>query len=83
MIVSRKDGSIWFTDPSYGHEQEFRPRPKLPNVVYRFVPETGELRVMADGFVKPNGIAFGVGEEVVYVTDTGACGGDGTKDPSK
>jgi hypothetical protein len=30
------DGSIWFTDPIYGHEQGIRPAPQLPNQVYRF-----------------------------------------------
>lgn len=82
-VVVAKDGAIWFTDPCYGHEQEFRPRPKLPCVVYRFVPSTGEVRVVADGFVKPNGIAFSPDEETVYVTDTGAHSGDGIKDAMK
>jgi gluconolactonase len=80
VIVSKKDGSIWFTDPSYGHEQEFRPPPQLPNQVYRFCPRTGGIRVVADGLVKPNGIAFNPGETVCYITDTGVISGDGKKD---
>lgn len=79
-----RDGAFWFTDPSYGFEQEFRPKPQLPEVVYRFVPETGEVRVVADGFLKPNGIAFSPDEKTLYVTDTGGVpGADGVRDASK
>jgi gluconolactonase len=79
-VVVAKDESIWFTDPCYGHEQDFRQKPKLPNQVYRYNPENGDLRVMADGFGRPNGIAFSPDESVVYITDTDLIHGDGTKD---
>ncbi|KAA8571159.1 hypothetical protein MFRU_058g00220 [Monilinia fructicola] len=79
-VVVAKDGSIWFTDPCYGWEQDFRPKPKLPCQVYRFDPVTGDLRVVADGFGRPNGIAFSVDESIVYVTDTDQIHGDGTRD---
>ncbi|KAM3074757.1 hypothetical protein ACMFMG_008176 [Clarireedia jacksonii] len=82
-VVVSKDGSIWFTDPCYGYEQDFRPPPKLPCHVYRFDTATGDIRVMADGLVKPNGIAFAPGEETLYVTDTGMISGDGGKDLSR
>ncbi|RDW69444.1 Smp-30 region containing protein [Coleophoma cylindrospora] len=82
-VVVAKDGAIWFTDPIYGHEQDFRQRPKLPNQVYRFDPVTGDLRVVADGFGRPNGICFSPDETVVYVTDTDHIHGDGTKDPTR
>jgi gluconolactonase len=79
-VVVAKDGAIWFTDPNYGNEQDFRQRPKLPNQVYRFDPGTGDLRVVADGFGRPNGIAFCPDEKTVYITDTDAIHGDGNKD---
>ncbi|QSZ34381.1 hypothetical protein DSL72_005973 [Monilinia vaccinii-corymbosi] len=79
-VVVAKDGSIWFTDPSYGSEQGFRPKPKLPCQVYRFDPATGDLRVVADGFGKPNGIAFSADESIVYITDTHQIRGDKTID---
>jgi gluconolactonase len=82
-VVVAKDGAIWFTDPCYAHEQDFRQRPKLPCQVYRFEPETGDVRIVADGFGRPNGIAFSPREEVVYITDTDAIHGDGTKDLSR
>ncbi|KAF0314853.1 SMP-30/Gluconolaconase/LRE-like region [Colletotrichum asianum] len=79
-VVVHSDGSIWFTDPIYGYEQGIRPRPKLPNQVYRFDPIRGSIRAMADGFGRPNGICFSPGEKTVYVTDTDWIHGDGTTD---
>ncbi|KAH8602100.1 D-lactonohydrolase-like protein-like protein [Bisporella sp. PMI_857] len=76
-VVVAKDGCIWFTDPSYGSEQDFRPKPKLPNQVYRYNPETGDLRVMADGFGMPNGLCFSPDEDFLYITDTDAVHGNG------
>jgi gluconolactonase len=79
-VVVAKDGCIWFTDPCYGSEQDFRQRPKLPNQVYRFNPSNGDLRVVADGFGRPNGICFSPDETVCYITDTDYIHGDGNKD---
>lgn len=70
------DGAIWFTDPTYGFMQGFTPAPELPNQVYRFEPETGDVRVVADSIQQPNGIAFSPDERIVYVTDTAASSGE-------
>lgn len=69
-VVVARDGAIWFTDPSYGHLQGFRPPPQLPDAVYRYAD--GELKMVADGFEKPNGLAFSPAEDVLYVGDNGA-----------
>ncbi|KAH8808993.1 D-lactonohydrolase-like protein-like protein [Xylogone sp. PMI_703] len=82
VVVSR-DGCIWFTDPIYGYEQDFRRKPQLPNQVYRFDPSTGDIRVVADGFDRPNGICFSPDESTVYITDTGYLHGDGSRDPER
>jgi gluconolactonase len=71
-VVVAGDGAIWFTDPSYGHLQGFRPQPAVGDFVYRHDPATGQTTVVADGFDKPNGIAFSPEEHVLYVTDSGA-----------
>jgi len=81
--VVAQDGCIWFTDPCYGHDQGFRLRPKLPNQVYRFNPKTGDLRVVADGIGRPNGICFSPDEKVCYITDTDYIHGDGSRDHSR
>jgi gluconolactonase len=65
-------GAVWFTDPSYGHVQGFRPAPRLPDAAYRFDPESGELAVVPWEFDKPNGIAFSPDGSTLYVSDNGA-----------
>jgi gluconolactonase len=71
-ITVASDGAIWFTDPSYGHLQGFRPPPEVGDYVYRHQPATGETAVVADSFDKPNGIALSPDERILYVTDSGA-----------
>ncbi|CAG8580858.1 12823_t:CDS:1 [Acaulospora colombiana] len=82
-IVISKDGSYWFTDPSYGYEQKFRDSPQLGEYVYRFDPFIKNIRVIADGFVKPNGIAFSPDEKTLYITDTGFFTSSGEYDPMR
>jgi gluconolactonase len=71
-VVIASDGAIWFTDPSYGHLQGFRPEPQVPDRVYRHDPRTGRTTVFAEGVDKPNGLAFSLDERVLYVSDNGA-----------
>jgi gluconolactonase len=71
-VVVRSDGTVWFTDPSYGHLQGFKPEPQLGDYVYRCDPRSGRLSVVADSFTKPNGLAFAPDERILYVTDSGA-----------
>jgi gluconolactonase len=82
-VVVHSDGSIWFTDPAYGYEQGYRPKPRLPSHVYRFDPTTRAIRVMADGFGHPNGLCFSPDEKILYVTDTDWVNGNGTYDETK
>jgi gluconolactonase len=71
-VVVKSDGTIWFTDPSYGHLQGFRPGPSLPDQVYGYDPGTGDVVVVPHRFDKPNGLAFSPDERVLYVADNGA-----------
>ena len=71
-VVVRHDGTIWFTDPSYGYLQGFRPEPQLGDYVYRFDPASGRLSVVADCLDKPNGLAFSPDEHILYIADSGA-----------
>ncbi|KAG2346587.1 calcium-dependent phosphotriesterase [Suillus weaverae] len=66
---------MFFTDPAYGWLNGFRPEPMLPSQVYRFDPSTGQVRVVADQFVHPNGIAFVPNGKTAFITDTGIFGG--------
>jgi gluconolactonase len=71
-VVVASDGSIWFTDPSYGWLQGFRPEPLVGDHVYRYDPLDQRLTVVADGFAKPNGLCFSPDERLLYVADNGA-----------
>jgi gluconolactonase len=71
-VVVKRDDTIWFTDPSYGHLQGFKDEPLLGDYVYRYDPSRDRLSVMADSFGKPNGLAFSPDESVLYIGDSGA-----------
>lgn len=79
-IAVHSDGSMYFTDPVYGHDQGMRPPPELPNQVYRFDPHTGDVRVVADGFGRPSGICFSPKESTCYISDTEFIHGNGHVD---
>jgi gluconolactonase len=77
-VVVASDGAIWFTDPGYGilgnyegHFADF----ELPTHVYRIDPDTGKATVVADDFVRPNGLAFSPDEKKLYIVDTGITHG--------
>lgn len=74
-VVVKSDGTVWFTDPPYGILTDYeggRAEPELDACyLFRFDPGTGDLSVMADDFVKPNGLAFSPDETILYVSDTG------------
>jgi gluconolactonase len=71
-VVVRSDGSIWFTDPSYGYLQGFKGDPQIGDFVYRYDPRSDQLTVVADCLDKPNGLAFSPDEGVLYIADSGA-----------
>jgi gluconolactonase len=75
-VVVRSDGSIWFSDPTYGIDSDYEGHRADSEIgaanVYRVDPATGECRIAADDFVRPNGLAFAPGEARLFVSDTGA-----------
>jgi gluconolactonase len=74
-VVVKFDGSIWFTDPSYGILTDYegdKSEPEIGNCnVYRIDGQTGDIAIVADDFVKPNGLAFSRDESILYIADTG------------
>jgi gluconolactonase len=82
-IVVKRDGTLWFTDPAYGHLQGFRPEPQVGDNVYRYDPESRGLTIVADAFDKPNGLAFSPDERILYVGDSGANQEPGSFHPSR
>ncbi|HEY3716208.1 MAG TPA: SMP-30/gluconolactonase/LRE family protein [Jatrophihabitantaceae bacterium] len=72
-VVVRADGTVWFTDPSYGIESDyegFRADSETDGChVYRIDPDAAVVRV-ADDFERPNGLAFSADERQLYIVDT-------------
>jgi gluconolactonase len=77
--VVASDGSIWFTDPVYGiggYYEGVKAEPEQEkHNVYRVDPKSGDIKVVVDDFVEPNGIAFSPDEKKLYVIDSGFTDG--------
>jgi gluconolactonase len=75
-VVVRSDGSVWFTDPTYGilsDYEGYKAEPEQPaRNVYRIDPETGELTAVIGDFGQPNGLAFSPDEKTLYIADSAA-----------
>ena len=82
-VVVAADGAIWFTDPTYGHLQGFRPPSHTGDLVYRHDPATGVTTPVADDLDKPNGLAFSPDGRTLYVADSGANHEPATYAPSR
>ena len=68
VAVKRGDGTVWFTDPTYGLGRA--PKEQATNNVYCYHPATKELRAVATDFVQPNGLCFSPDEKLLYVADS-------------
>jgi len=71
-VVVKSDGSIWFTDPSFGilgYNEGVKAEPELPLNVYRLDP-SGALSVVAEGIDQPNGLAFSPDESILYIVES-------------
>ena len=75
-LVVASDGSIWFTDPTYGisdPREGYPADPALPHQsVYRWSEHRG-LQRMID-LDQPNGLAFSRGETTLYVAESNVEG---------
>lgn len=72
--VVHSDGSVWFSDPTFGITSDYEGHRAEPEIegrnVYRVDPATGAVRLAADGFGGPNGLVFSPDERYLYVSDT-------------
>jgi gluconolactonase len=71
-IVCKSDGSVWFTDPTFGilgFYEGAKAEPELPTNVYRRDP-SGTLSVVAEGINQPNGLAFSPDEKFLYIVQS-------------
>ncbi|MFT4148575.1 MAG: SMP-30/gluconolactonase/LRE family protein [Paracoccaceae bacterium] len=74
-VVVKSDGTVWFTDPPYGILTDYEGDKADSEIgafnVYRLDPVTGDLRVVAGDFVKPNGLVFSADETRLFIADSG------------
>jgi len=74
-VVVKSDGSVWFTDPSYGIDSDYEGDAARSEIgsrnVYRIDPQDGRVTLVASDFVQPNGLAFSPDESLLYIADTG------------
>lgn len=74
-LVVRSDGSVYFTDPTYGRMPAFGVGRELSmgfQGVYRVPPGGGDVQLLVDrqAFTEPNGLCFSPDERMLYVNDT-------------
>ena len=73
-VVVKSDGSIWFTDPTFGirgyYEGE-KAEQEIGANVYRIDAATGRGTIVADDIDQPNGICFSPDETRCYIVESG------------
>lgn len=79
-IVVARDGSVWFSDPTYGRMPVYgveRPCELDFRGVYRIPPGGGALELVVEKslFAQPNGLCFSPDEKKLYIADTGRTHG--------
>ena len=72
-VVVKSDGSIYFSDPTYGRMPGFgveREQELAFQGVYRIPSGGGDLQLLVDDFEQPNGLCFSPDESLLYINDT-------------
>ena len=71
-LVVKSDGSIWFTDPTFGilgWYEGAKATPESSMNVYR-VDASGAIELAIEGINQPNGLAFSPDEKILYVVES-------------
>ncbi|WP_343115861.1 SMP-30/gluconolactonase/LRE family protein [Ostreiculturibacter nitratireducens] len=74
-VVVKSDGSVWFTDPTFGISTYYEgsiAEPELPTNVYRIDGTSGRMSCVIAGIDQPNGLCFSPDEKRLYVVESGA-----------
>jgi gluconolactonase len=75
-VVVKSDGSIWFSDPTYGIDSDYEGQQSASEIgasnIYRIDGVTGKVSLVVSDRVKHNGLAFSPDEKTLYVADTDA-----------
>ena len=72
-VVVKSDGSIWFTDPTFGiltFYEGYKAESEITANVYRVDGETLKTSVVAEGVLGPNGLCFSPDEKLLYIVES-------------
>lgn len=72
-VVVASDGSIYFSDPTFGRMPGFgveREQELSFQGVYRVQPSGRGLQLLVDDFEQPNGLCFSPDESLLYINDS-------------
>jgi gluconolactonase len=72
-VVVKSDGSIWFSDPTFGilgDYEGYKSEPEITPNVYRVDGETGKASIVAENLSGPNGLCFSPDERKLYVVES-------------
>lgn len=67
-VAVKSDGTIWFTDPTYGVQKDRVEQDH--NYVFRLDPGAAEPVAVAADFGMPNGLCFSPDEKTLYIADS-------------
>jgi gluconolactonase len=73
-VVVHPDGSIWFTDPSFGIRGSYEGNPgesETKEALYRVDGQSGRVERVSDEVTQPNGLCFSPDYSRLYVADSG------------
>ncbi|MET0599781.1 MAG: SMP-30/gluconolactonase/LRE family protein [Mesorhizobium sp.] len=74
-VIVKSDGSLWFSDPTYGIDGDYEGHAGESEIgmsqVYRYDEASGQATAVVADRAKPNGLAFSPDERLLYVADTG------------
>ena len=72
-VIVKSDGSIWFTDPTFGILSEyegFKAPSEIEANVYRVDGESLKATIVAEGVLAPNGLCFSPDEQILYIVES-------------
>ncbi|WP_423209835.1 SMP-30/gluconolactonase/LRE family protein [Paracoccus yeei] len=75
-VVVKADGSVWFTDPTYGILSDLEGYKAAPeqagSFVWRIPPGGGAPSPVCKDFTQPNGLCFSPDESLLYIAESGS-----------
>ncbi len=72
-IIVKSDGSIWFTDPTFGilgDYEGYKGESEISPNVYRVDGTTLKATIVAEGILGPNGLCFSPDEKIIYIVES-------------